>query len=148
MRMRRASGKAVRRTCLFIIGGALVLGFFYMLGAWLGGRYGHRIICHRTDAAKSQIATLSIALDAFQTDCGRYPATEERFEPLLSRWARDVNWRGPYLAKAIERDPWENSFRYIAPGVHNVRGYDLASAGPDGEFDTSDDINNWDVGAL
>ena len=141
--MRWAPGKNLNKIGLFAVSAALLLGFTYSLGAWMGGRVGHRIICYRTDAARAQIATLSTALDAFQADCGRYPTTVERFAPLLTRWARDTNWRGPYLAKAIEQYPWKKSIRYVAPGVHNPGGYDLSSAGPDGQFDTSDDLTNW-----
>lgn len=35
-------------------------------------------------------------------------------------------------------------FLYQCPGYHNRQSYDLVSAGRDGIFDTSDDINNWE----
>ncbi len=42
-------------------------------------------------------------------------------------------------------DPWRNPMRYQYPGVNNnvENGFDLWSAGPDGEFDTDDDVTNW-----
>ncbi len=42
-------------------------------------------------------------------------------------------------------DPWRTPMRYLFPAINNnvENGFDLWSAGPDGEFDTEDDINNW-----
>lgn len=42
-------------------------------------------------------------------------------------------------------DPWRTPLRYQFPGINNnvEDGFDIWSAGPDGEFDTDDDINNW-----
>ena len=47
-------------------------------------------------------------------------------------------------------DAWGNPMRYQpwkgltpAKNAHNVDSYDLWSAGPDGIFGNSDDINNW-----
>ena len=41
-------------------------------------------------------------------------------------------------------DPFGNNYRYQCPGKHNRTGFDLQSAGPDGEYDTDDDIKNWE----
>jgi hypothetical protein len=41
-------------------------------------------------------------------------------------------------------DPWGNNYRYQCPGKHNRTSFDLQSAGPDGEYDTEDDIKNWE----
>ena len=42
-----------------------------------------------------------------------------------------------YLGRVIRFDSWSNPFRYKALGPEN---FDLRSAGPDGEFQTGDDI--------
>ncbi len=46
-------------------------------------------------------------------------------------------------------DPWKTPLRYLysegGTGLKNnvEGGFDIWSAGPDLEFDTEDDINNW-----
>lgn len=101
----------------------------------------------RIAAAKAHIATFSEALEAFKKDCKRYPATAEGLAALLDGVERVKGWRGPYLAERLtQKDPWGQPYRYLSPGVHNEKGYDLSSAGPDGKFDTEDDLVNWDAG--
>ena len=41
-------------------------------------------------------------------------------------------------------DPFGTNYRYQCPGKHNRTSFDLQSAGPDGEYDTEDDIKNWE----
>lgn len=42
-----------------------------------------------------------------------------------------------YLAQVVRIDPWSNPFQYRALGPDS---YDLRSAGPDGKFETEDDV--------
>ena len=39
-------------------------------------------------------------------------------------------------------DPWGHPYIYEYPGKRNPSGYDLISAGPDGQMNTGDDITN------
>ena len=47
------------------------------------------------------------------------------------------------IIKKVSQDPWGNEFKIVCEDG-GVKG--AASAGPDGEFDNSDDINSWDEG--
>ena len=49
---------------------------------------------------------------------------------LVSRPADEPKWSGPYLAKAVPKDPWGNDYQYRSPGEHGE--YDLLSHGRDG----------------
>ncbi len=98
-------------------------------------------------AARTQIETFAVALDAYRLDVGSYPTTEEglsalRVQPLGGR----PGWRGPYLRKAVPLDPWGRSYLYTAPGVHNPDSYDLYTLGrdglPGGEGESAD-ITSW-----
>lgn len=41
-------------------------------------------------------------------------------------------------------DAWGSKLRYQCPGTHNRTGFDILSAGPDGDYTTTNDnINNW-----
>jgi general secretion pathway protein G len=44
----------------------------------------------------------------------------------------------------IGLDPWDNEYRFAAPGKHNTEGFDVWSVGPDGQDGSADDIGNWD----
>lgn len=96
------------------------------------------------EEARTQLQRLGAALDAFKADCRHYPTTAEGLQTLFVRPAAFERWRGPYLeGRWTNQDPWGHPYRYVAPGAHNRRGFDLASAGPDGKFDTEDDLTNW-----
>ena len=56
-----------------------------------------------------------------------------------------AKWRGPYLKKKVDKDPWGNSYVYKAPGAKAE--YELTSLGADGKEggDGDDaDINSWE----
>lgn len=100
-------------------------------------------------AAKSQIETLSLALESYYLDCGRYPTLEQG---LLSLWQRPTiepiptRWEGPYLSKRIPLDPWGNPYEYIVPGRSGLP-YGIKSLGADGKaggegYDA--DIQSWE----
>jgi general secretion pathway protein G len=89
----------------------------------------------RATTAKTQIEMLGAALDAYRLDNGRYPTTEQGLAALWQAPAlepRAVNWRGPYLRKAVPADPWGAPYVYRAPGDQSGTGYDLVSYGADG----------------
>ena len=86
-------------------------------------------------AAKSDVANLATALDAFAQDVGRYPSTAEGFGALVAPPQGLAGWHGPYI-KRLTADPWGRPYTYTPLPV----GYDVESAGPDGKFLTADDI--------
>lgn len=96
----------------------------------------------RIAAAKADVnANISLALDMFEMDTGRYPATEEGLGALRSNPSSLSNWKGPYLKKE-PKDPWGKSYRYKFPGTHN-NDYDIYSTGSNGIEGDNDDIGNW-----
>ena len=94
-------------------------------------------------AAKTQINSISMALDNFEVDNSYYPKSGE-LDALVNQPANATNWHGPYMP-SIPPDPWGNAYVYDYPGKHNANGYDLMSMGPDGRTGTDDDISNWDT---
>jgi len=91
------------------------------------------------------LKTLSGALGMYETDNGTYPTTEQGLRALLVRPAGQElpRWRGPYIDQAdLPRDPWGHGYVYLVPRVKHRSGYDLISAGPDGQLGTADDIEN------
>ena len=95
-------------------------------------------------AAGAGINSISLALDAFEIDCGRYPTNEEGLRALVEQPGDLSDWKGPYLKKShVPVDPWKTPYQYRFPGQHNQRGYDLYSCGPDTQTGGGDDIDNW-----
>jgi general secretion pathway protein G len=96
----------------------------------------------RVSSVRLQIETIGMALDAFELDNGRYPATAEGLQSLRTNPSNMKKWNGPYLKKDIPEDPWSNPFVYVCPGTHN-NDYDLYSFGPNGTDGGGDDLGNW-----
>lgn len=100
-------------------------------------------------AAQSQIEMLGAALDSYRLDNGRYPTSEQGLDALVnapSRGSKPVNWRGPYLRKAVPLDPWGHAYVYRSPAEQSRAGFDLLSLGEDGQpGGTGDaaDITSW-----
>jgi general secretion pathway protein G len=91
----------------------------------------------------TQMGAFKEALEMFEVDNGGFPRGKNGLNDLVVK-PRDAgkDWH-QYLDK-IPDDPWGTPYLYEFPGRHNPNGYDLSSAGPDKQFGTDDDINNWD----
>ena len=89
----------------------------------------------RVATARTQIETFGTALDSYRLDNGSYPSTAQGLDALWQRPSVDppMNWRSPYLRKAVPKDPWGRAYVYEAPGRVNPDGYDLLSYGADGK---------------
>ncbi len=101
----------------------------------------------REAAASADIeANLSIALDLYELDNGKYPTSDQGLTALLVEPTTSpvpAHWNGPYLKKKkIPKDPWGANYVYVAPGINNTQEYDLSSLGSDG-IESADDITNW-----
>jgi general secretion pathway protein G len=107
---------------------------------------GKKAKAQRAAAVADIDANLSMALDMYEMDIGRYPTTEQGLKALLEAPTAAPDppeWGGPYLKKkALPRDPWGQDYVYLCPGTHNTDSYDLSSYGGDG-VESDDDITNW-----
>jgi general secretion pathway protein G len=87
----------------------------------------------KSDVAKIQIESFATALDLYQLDLGRYPATQEGLDALLAAPRGAAGWRGPYLrGDEVPLDPWSRPYRYEAPGPSG-KPYRILSLGADGQ---------------
>ena len=86
---------------------------------------------------QSDMQNLHSSLDLFNTDCGRYPTTEEGLSALVTDPGVQ-GWRGPYREPMDRPDPWGTLYRYaFVDGKPKI-----ISAGKDTQFDTADDLSN------
>ena len=101
--------------------------------------------------ARVQIESIETALKLYKLDNGSYPTTEQGLQALVEPPAVGQlprAWReGGYLEKGkVPKDPWDNEYVYLCPGVHGE--LDLISYGADGEPGGEgkyEDINNWEL---
>lgn len=122
----------------------VVLVIIGLLVAFVAPRYFSQVGKSETKMARAQIKALEDALDQYRMDVGRYPTSEQGLDALNAQPAGEARWQGPYLRKAVPKDPWGNAYVYASPGEHGE--YDLQSLGKDGQpggEGEAADIVNW-----
>jgi general secretion pathway protein G len=108
----------------------VVMVIIGLLAGYVGPKFFGQIGKSEVKAARAQIDALQKSLDQYRLDVGRYPSTEQGLAVLNTRPAEEPKWAGPYLAKAVPKDPWGRDYQYRSPGEHGE--YDLLSLGRDG----------------
>lgn len=141
-------GRLVRRgfTLLEVI---VVIAVIAVLAAVVGPAIVGNVGDAKSVAARQQIEILGLALDAYRLHNGVYPTSEQglaalRVPPTSGAPARD--WRGPYLRRPVQPDPWGREYVYASPGIHSPDGYDLYTLGRDGSpggRGEDADITSW-----
>lgn len=71
--------------------------------------------------ARADIATLEQGIDLYHLNNRRYPTSEEGLQALVAQ----------NLIRRLPNDPWNNPYRYSAPG-RDGRPYTIATLGADG----------------
>ena len=100
--------------------------------------------------ARIQMESMETSLQLYKLDNGVYPSTEQGLQALVEAPTAGQlprKWRkGGYLEKGkVPKDPWDNDYVYLSPGLHG--DFDLMSYSADGEpggEDENEDINNWE----
>lgn len=109
--------------------------------------------------AKTQIATMELALSMYEVDFGSYP--DDGIANLVDKLSNETaygagvvdDWNGPYMRFREDDldgsnnflDPWSNAYQYDKEGTHNGASYyDLYSYGPGGDSALEAEwIKNW-----
>jgi general secretion pathway protein G len=95
----------------------------------------------KVTAARTQIGLIEQAIFDFRLDTGGLPSS---LAELRKNTSGKEQWDGPYLKKAVPKDPWKNEYVYSVPGEHG--DFDLMSYGSDGQpggDGDAKDIGNW-----
>lgn len=124
----------------------LVVIIIGVLAAMVVPRFAGRTEQAKIARATSDLAAVSLALDLYELDLGRYPESLEEVAakdpPADLAQEERGRWNGPYVKKGLPRDPWGRAYHYARESQHG-QDYDLSSFGPDGH-QSRDDITNWE----
>lgn len=103
----------------------------------------------RRTKAIVDIKAIETALNLYRLDNGVYPSTEQGLEALVTKPTTGIipkNWKEDAYLDKVPKDPWQNPFIYLHPGVH--KEFDLVSYGADGVEGGEGkdaDIENWNL---
>jgi general secretion pathway protein G len=122
----------------------VVIVIIGLLAGYVAPKYFSQVGKSEVKVAMAQIDAFEKALDQYRLDTGRYPATAQGLDALMTRPVNEPRWSGPYLRKAVPMDPWGRPYVYRSPGEHG--DFDLYSHGKDGQpggTGEAADITNW-----
>lgn len=86
----------------------------------------------KSETARIQMKSLSVALTLYRIDLGRFPSKQQGLAALQTRPAGLAGWNGPYLAgEAVPADPWDRPYIYEGPGTA-PESFLLSTLGADG----------------
>lgn len=123
----------------------LVMAILVILGSFATLAFQNVLGDSELKQAENQAKAFGTPVSTYWLHVRQYPTT---LQALLEAPA-DIDatkWKGPYLDKAIPKDPWGNDYKIKAPGTHNPSSFDVWSAGPDRVDGTEDDVGNWEKG--
>ena len=80
---------------------------------------------------RADIQGINTQLKLYESMNGFFPTTDQGLQALVTQPDTDPRpTRWYQLYKEMPKDPWQNNYIYICPGIKNPNSYDLYSAGP------------------
>ncbi len=108
-------------------------------------KLGNTTAIAKTMRVQADVQAIKTQLQLYESMNGFYPTTEQGLQALVTQPDKDPKPARWYqLFRELPKDPWGNEYIYRYPGLKNSSGYDLFSAGPDRQTDTTDD--DWGGG--
>jgi len=85
----------------------------------------------RDTRVRADIQGINTQLKLYESMNGFFPTTDQGLQALVTQPDTDPRpTRWYQLYKEVPKDPWQNNYIYICPGIKNPNSYDLYSAGP------------------
>jgi general secretion pathway protein G len=118
----------------------VILGFIATIAV---PKYYSQVRKAKQQTAKTQIEMLMTAMSSYRLDVGDFPSQTEAFSALITDPGVE-GWDGPYLAKAIPKDPWKREYNYQNPGQHGeIDIYTYGKDNREGGEKEDMDIGSW-----
>jgi len=96
--------------------------------------------------AKQDILTIESALSRYKLDNFVYPTSDEGLDALVNKPASAKKWNSNGYIKRLPKDPWDNAYQYLNPGVNGpIDIYSLGADGQQGGEGIEADIGNWNL---
>ena len=108
---------------LVIIGSIVVVNFTGIMGG------------ADEDTSQVQVDNVAKACGLFKIQMGRVPNDLTELLNKPAQIPRGRNWKGPYMDE-IPRDTFDRDLQYST----NENSFEVRSAGPDGQYNTEDDL--------
>ena len=119
-----------------IIALLLSTGFYFL---------GPQIEIARDAKINADFHAFDQALKSYENFNGFLPTTEQGLQALVTMPSSDPKPQRWYqMMDKLPKDPYQQDYVYVCPGVHNPQGYDIYSKGKDLTANTADDKGNWD----
>ena len=134
--LRKNSGFTLLEIMLVV----LIIGLLIGMGVQM---MGNKVDQARVVRARSDLVQFKTGLLMYQSGNRTLPTTEQGLKALLVKPDGARNWNQQLESANNLIDPWGKEYQYVQPGVHNPKGYDVLSFGPDMLPNTTDDIGNW-----
>jgi general secretion pathway protein G len=109
----------------------VVIVIIGLLAGYVAPKYFSQVGKSEVQVARAQIDALEKSLDQYRLDVRRYPSADEGLAALVTKPSNEAGWNGPYLKKAVPKDPWGHPYVYRTPGQRS--DFDLFSYGRDGK---------------
>jgi general secretion pathway protein G len=108
-------------------------------------KLGNTTAIAKSMRVQADLQAIKTQLQLYESMNGFYPTTEQGLQALVTQPSNDPRPARWYqLFRELPTDPWGSGYIYKSPGLKNPSGYDLFSAGPDRQAETSDD--DWGGG--
>lgn len=108
----------------------IVIGIVLILTSSVGFMAFKYVDQAKQATAKSQIETLALALNAYYFDCKSLPGADKGLSVLWEKPSGVEGWSGPYVAKAIPKDPWGGAYTLKTPGPNGLP-FEIVTFGAD-----------------
>jgi general secretion pathway protein G len=109
----------------------IVIGIILILTSAVGFMAFKYIDQAKQATAKSQVETFALALSSYYIDCKQYPDPQQGLNVLWEKPAGVDGWNGPYVAKAVPKDPWGHDYVLKIPGPNGLP-FEILCMGADG----------------
>lgn len=120
----------------------VVIVILGVLIGYVAPNYFNQLQQSKVSVARTQIYAFENALDRYRIDIGKYPETRQGLSALVTQPAGIVNWNGPYLRKAIPKDPWGSDYQYRKADDEKAIILSLGADKKAGGQNTDADITN------
>ena len=94
-------------------------------------KLGGNVEYARDTRVRADLQGITMQLKLYESMNGFYPTTEQGLQALVVQPDTDPRpTRWYQLYREVPKDPWQNEYVYICPGIKHPESYDLYSAGP------------------